>query len=150
MRASTRDRIQRLLCAALLNSELSEVDLRNFADEAAIGGGQDIMLQLSRNLLFIMGDWENRQKQFPAYSSFSNYADVAYDYVQRRRMSKKELLELIHSITKVRFDIPESASLREILRLFFNLASDVDTRKLMTRIQPRDGDPFLQGIMDRK
>lgn len=28
--------------------------------------------------------------------------------------------------------------------------SNEDTRKLMTRIQPRDGDPFLQGIMDRK
>jgi hypothetical protein len=152
MRPRTRDRVQRILCAALLNSDLTEPELRQLVEELSSPNAYDFIINFGSLMRAVLGQLKNPQpKEFPLPESGSKVEDTAYNWIQRRRLSKKEVLHIMTETVGSDFTVPNSERpVRDLLRRFFQLVSAEDAQRFLARLQPRDNDPYLQGIMERR
>lgn len=151
MQPRTRQNVVRILLGRLLDSDLSVSELRNVADvlttEALM---RDLSLALSETLSFI--DEPNFSKQVNRRDIDE---DTAYMLIQRRRLSKNEVLELIASVSPNRTNKEPAYKngklpIRTIVRDFFRSASVDTVRMFMDRLQNQDSaDPYLKGIIRR-
>lgn len=153
MRPETRDTVMRLLLAALLNSRLSARELREFADEiignASIGFHfgkliQDVVTRL---------DESGAVKRVERLKENVGDEDEAYATVQRRRLSKRGILDRMAAVvppSNVNFSA-EKMTVREILAKFFRAVTPEERKKFMALIESTDaGDAYLSGIVQRR
>jgi hypothetical protein len=153
MRSKTRDKVKRTLVAALLSSGLSESELQQFGDELASSNGSEFLFEfgnLLRTVIHQLRDQDQKPIMQPVKGK--NLEELAYQTIQRRRLSKREVLQVIGEVIgSDKSHGPDSDhSLRDILRDFFIHASVDQAQKLLSRLQPPDSDAFLHGIMGRR
>jgi hypothetical protein len=148
MNLKARQRIMRSFLASLLQSDLDESDLRELADDLAHGDIGIEMGELIREAMLNISDIGRSKKD----TSHVVPGDiVAYDLVNQRRLPKKfvyDVMALAAPWMKTE-KIPASASMRELLKHYFNNASDAERRKFLTLLQGESVDPYLKGISRR-
>lgn len=148
MRHKTRERVMRIFLASLLESDLSTRELK----EVAIGLSEQRFSwefgKILHDTILHLSDLEV-DKQLPDHRD--EFDKIAYEIVQRRKITKKMLIDFIGFVSKdlgriVPFDPP----MREILKEFFSLASREEANNLMEMLQGgRNADAYLKGIMQR-
>lgn len=153
MRTRTRDRVQRILCGALLNSDLSDAELRQVIDTLSGPDAYDFTLDFGKLMRTILGEVlkPHAKQSTSRVRESSDVEKTAYHWIQRRRLSKKEVLQIIHETIGSASAVSDSdRPIRDLLRSFFDIASAVDAQRFLARLQPRDSDPYLEGILKRK
>lgn len=149
MRSKTRARVMRLFLASLLESNLSVREL----DEVAQGLTEQSFSwefgELLQEITIHLKELESTKKQL---NRSDNLQAFTYDIVQRRKIPKAALIELVKDVYP---DIGSTMRLtnftvREIIREFLSLASPKKAEKLIDILNEGiERDEYLKGIMRR-
>lgn len=153
---STKERLRRVLLAAVLKSDLSLNEMQHLADE--MSASPDFVWEFSSLLRDVIDRLQKTgpRKQVSQKPDASSVLEAAYHAIQRRRLSKKEVLETMAKVSpgtewRSRFALP----MREILAYFFSVASPSEAAQFLERFdvnpdfQELRQDAYLRGI-DRK
>lgn len=156
MRPGNKERLRRVLLAAVLKSDLSLNEMQDLADE--MSASPDFVWEFSSLLRDIIDRLRTTgpRKQSSQKPDASTVLEAAYRAIQRRRLSKKEVLETMAKVSpgtewRSRFTLP----VREILAYFFSVASPSELARFLERFdvnpdfQDLRQDAYLRGI-DRK
>ncbi len=149
-RSRTREKVMRILLAALLDSSLSAGELAEIAEELSASPkfswdlGELLRDVLGRLDMPVSGKMSNRDR---------NTLDaLAYSVISRRRLSKQTVIELMNAASGRKYIelMNSNQTTRELLNKFFNSASISEIRKFMEMLEnPSKDDPYLQGITKR-
>lgn len=153
MNPKTRERVTKALVEALSKAGLS----RNEAEELSIDMARNAALLTNFSQILktasrqIKGDQPTKSSSVPISETYDQYVS-AFETIQRQRLSKSDVLELIFKASPKakRKDVHPTASLRELVREFFDTASDSDIEKFLTNLRRQyTDDAYLQGITRR-
>lgn len=157
MERKTRERIFREVLAAIIGSNLKSADLRHLAN--ILGNDSSFTNDLARMIFEISTSKEvsrypeiENNFQDQANSSGNGLVDLSYKVVQRKRLSKTQLVNIFNEIASriVSPSLVDRHSSRELLEIFFERASTLQTRDLLKRLGMDVGnDPYLGGISRR-
>lgn len=158
MKQSTRERVIRAIVAGLMNSDLTTRELREATDELARNPSFSFDLTMSLNEFLERLSNNVYSKRIPSRlggrSSKSGPESMELNFlhnlIQRRRLSKKEIFEIMGSISpNFKFSGPYTASVREILEEFFHIATRDEFTRFMQKLQgtSETDDPYLRGII---
>ena len=149
MRHKNRERVLRMFLASLLESDLSTRELKEVAirlTEQSFSWDFGVILH---DTIMHLSDLEV-DKKVPYH--WDEFDKTAYEIVQRRKITKKMLIDFIKSVSPeelwsmVQFNLP----VREIFIEFFSLASREEANHLMEMLQGgRRADAYLKGIIQR-
>lgn len=157
MRANNKERLTRVILAAILTSDFTNNELQHLADEIAIDS--DFPRDLSMLLKQIVDRLQNGgpRKQPSQTIDPDNYLDLINHVIQRRKLSRQQVLKLLDWVMPEVSLIAKSAKLttQQAIEYFFTRASPAQQERFLSRLSPdqdvRDvrGDPYVRGI-DRK
>lgn len=148
MDRKARQRVMRSFMAALLQSDLSLEELRQLSFDISEGFFAEELSKLLEEAIFAV-------RGVPPYESKSapetaeNFANAI---IQRRRLSKKAVLDLIAnaSLRKTPRGLNTADTLREILRKFFRTASPPEIAKFIDQLDSGETtEAYLRGISRR-
>jgi hypothetical protein len=152
MRSSARERVTRLLIGSLLSSDLSANELRRIAD--MIFDDPLFVRDFAASLKNVAREFEEfgqKSVQPAPYRNDLDWEDV-YSLIQSKAIPKREVLDQMMKLSaswrraKYRIDLP----VKELVRQFFEVATDTDSRRLLMALkrQEKEGsDPYLSGIV---
>lgn len=128
MRSTTRKRLIRLITSALISGDFSRNEVEEIALALESGDVLSDVATIFREVFWRI-EIENDAKSPADDSDFTNYraqryADLVYDVVQRRRMSREELLNLMKRVdSNAGFALKSvKVPIRQLLFLFFSQA----------------------------
>jgi hypothetical protein len=145
MKIGTRQKALRIMLGALVDSELSPLDLKEIASELEFG---DLTGQLARTLDQVAGALEYGS------GTTSRKLDIAdlYRLAQQSRLPKTRILNAISQIGGPRLaeSIGSRATLRDILERFASQATTKEIQQLRLLFErPAGSDAYLAGILNR-
>jgi hypothetical protein len=152
-------RALRILSAALLNSDLSDSDLADFASTLDMG----FILKLRRTLVAHMPD--ERPPMIEAEDNLTvepvakrraqmeNYIDLIYEQVRLKKLGRDRLLRIMGEYWQGTRNFPSlsrESSIAQIIRLFVEGNSLDQSQLLMMRLAGNiEEDSYLKGITKR-
>jgi uncharacterized protein YfkK (UPF0435 family) len=146
MSPATRQRVMRSFLAALLQSDLSNNELQEVAEELARGS---MMIDL-RNLIYETMSRLGSVGHPKPQTERSNDLTEAYKIISSRRFSKKTVMELMKVASP---ELPSqqllplaSKTLKEIIAWYLNNASQDERSKFKSIISGKSGDEYLVGL----
>lgn len=154
MRASTRERALRVLLAAFMNSPLTAQELRELSED--MSRTPKFAADLQSLLITVAAKLSEKTPQKALERSDDQAVEQALSSVKRRRMSKNEFLRIVEHtapnvVSRLRSD---NVTLNEMVRKFFELASDVQRHEFLALISPKGaevaGDAYLRGIVESR
>jgi len=78
-------------------------------------------------------------------------AEMAFETVQRRKMSKKSLIEAMTAVApRLAGKVNQSSSVKQILEWYFDGATPVQGARLLSVLSEAAQDPYLKGIVRRE
>jgi hypothetical protein len=151
MRARVREKIARAVVSALIGSELTARELREATDELCRypflnPKDAERLLDLIDGLIV-----DAPQKAFGDEVGRSTQ-EIALHHIERRRLSKREVLDLMEkSFGKPIGELVSTDLTRnEMISRFFGIATSSSIQRFLALIAPTSkDDPYLQGIMKR-
>jgi hypothetical protein len=150
MDRKVRQRVMRSFIAALLQSELSLEELRQLSFDISTGTfGAELSRLLEESIFALRGSGAHEGKDAP-----DGVEDFVSSVIQKRRLSKKAVLEMMSSASpkKALKDPNTSASMREVLERFFRTASSSEISKFLNLLDPgetKTTEAYLRGIIRR-
>lgn len=154
MRQSNPERAVRLMMASLLQSDLSPKQLRQVLDWLRDERGHSGFLHALGNLVRLVEDSAGGDSRAAAATPLRDpWASAAWSAIQRRRLSKKELIEAAERVEPGIANIlnERSQPVKAILEQIGELASDKSRKELLALLSRRSEgeDEYLKGIMER-
>ncbi len=151
--ASRKKRAIRLFVAALLESELSVDEMRELLREIAEAPGfADTVANMISYVIDHLPSGTPR-KQPPNERENMSIGNLLYSAIQRRRLSKPELLRIMESISSEGETIKEArrnATVHQLISEFISRTSERDAERLLKVIDPvGSDDAYLRGITRR-
>ena len=154
MRPGNRERLKRVLLAAVLKSDLTINEIQNLVDE--MSRSPDFVWEFSS----LLRDVVSRMQKTGPRKEVSQKVDpipsleVAYRAIQRNRYSKKEVLDMMEQASPGINEFVKGTKLpmRQILDRFLSIAPPSESGKFFSRfgINPDDQalpvDAYLVGI----
>jgi hypothetical protein len=151
MRSKSQARAIRKIVASLLDSDLTLRELRSVAEN--FSGGSSFAWELGRFLhetCIYLTDLEGRKGgEFDS----ANLEETAYDIIQRRRMSKRHVADLIAASMRDSPDswLNSSLTVREMLAQFFDKVSESEAELFLDLLRGgQEADQYLTGIVQRR
>lgn len=153
MRPRTRDKISRILLAALMRSGLTPGELRELHDDL-VRRDAEFLADFGRLLGDVLHHFRELEskKSYKFWNQTSEHLKAAYTAIQRRRLSKRAVLDIMLDISsgiegaKISPELP----LKHLLQLFFESASQLEARRFVNTVRGEtDGDAYLRGIIRR-
>jgi hypothetical protein len=154
MNQRARHRAIRNIVGSILMSDLSKSEIYDIADELSFGGLGGELGHLLRDASQIIGDFSTDPYSHDI-SSPPRLWEVAHDMIQRRKISKKTVLEVMASIAPKLFgknmppNITTTGTMRQLLEWFFQTATPVQASRLVNFLSDSAQDPYLKGIVRR-
>jgi len=150
---SDRQTLLRLLTATVLSSTWSPKQLQELAidllTDKTLGPDLGALIQAMVNIL----DVPTPDKISLQRRDQSPFFDLAYEAVQRRRVSKRVIIERMRQASPS-YMAPEKladVSVRDLLLSFFARTAKDDANRLLKLLGvSSDDDPYLSGITDRR
>lgn len=148
MRLKTRERVMRMFLASLLDSDLSIRELKEVANDFT---GQTFSWEFGKLVHEIIEHLDTTQLVKQLSSHPDELDEFAYQLVQRRRIPKIALLDVVRSISPaIHSHLSTKSTVRDILSEFLILATQKETDNFMTFLEGENrGDAYLKGIMKR-
>ena len=149
MRLKTRERAIRIILASLLESDLSTRELKELADSLSQHSLSWDLSDLLRDTLSHLTKFEEANK-LP--DRLNELEDLAYSIVQRRRLSKKVILNHMKNAASTPVDqmIQPKLSVRDMLHEFFLSAPLNEIDKFLELLQgSKKTDAYLKCIIQR-
>jgi hypothetical protein len=148
MDREVRLRVMRSFVATLLQSELSLEELRQLSFEMSSSMfGADLSKLLDETIFALRSSESYVSKAAP-----EPIEDYAIALIQKRRLSRKTVLDLIASAStrKAIKDQNPSSSTRELVERFFRTASSSEATKFLSRLDAGETtEAYLRGIIRR-
>jgi hypothetical protein len=149
MRQRSQQRIMRVVLSALLKSDLTIEELQELSGDLNGGSFTNDLHSLLNNIIY---HFKIRSHESPFGTDRDAQLKRAYAAVQRRRLSKPYVLDLMERASGEDFKMSSARklSVQEILKEFFAIASTDQADNFMMLIDsPIASDPFLKGIANR-
>lgn len=148
MKSNVDQRIARTIVGALLQSSITAQDLKKVVLDRELRDQIFAQLELAIELFDGYRSYETKERLQPQ----EGLIELAYTEIQRKRISKFALNDMIRSIAGGRsFQFNKSATIREILGTFFENASSSDSRRLLEALSSGESiDAYLEGILSRR
>jgi len=152
MRARTKNRVMRVLLAALLESDLTIDELEEFLSVRL--ENSMLMTELRGALVGLLQYFDGKSRgKFTGLEARQTDEDKIYSGLQRKRLSKSEAIQLMYkfsdSFTKQPLDA--NATLRELVHLFWRDATPAERREFSAALNDTRGkDAYLEGIISRR
>jgi hypothetical protein len=150
MNERARRRAMRNVVASIMMSNLSKNDVLDVADEFAFGMLGRELGDMLRHMSVLLPDAPS--EHYPQAVSYVEppLSAVVYEIVQRKKMTKKALVQAIGSVAPrlVKNELP-SGTIKEILDWFFEVASPNQSSRLVALLSDTAQDPYLKGISRR-
>lgn len=145
MGSSINNRITRTILGALIQSNLSAQELKRYSSDRDL---QEMTLERLRFILQFFEDQSVADNKERLTDSF-NAIEMAYEAIQRRRISKNEVVELLRSSGGYRTGYnPTAMTVKEMLLTYFENSSPSDQKRLLDRlVLPTSRDAYLEGIL---
>jgi len=152
LRARTKQRVIRILLAALLESDLTQEEMRELS--ANLFSNPSLIFELSDILSGVLQHFEKKSvTKGRNWREPGNDEELAYADLQRRRMSKSAVLRMMSKFSDVLMAQPidPTATLRELVHLFWKSASPAERKEFTKALGAgRSKDLYLEGIMSRR
>ena len=145
-----RLRVLRNFVASILMSNLSKSAIAEIAEELAYGRlGRDLSVML-KDVLMLLPDVPTVERYVGRVVEPTPYAEMAHEIVQRKKITKKGLIQAIGSIAPrlLKDDLP-NGTVREVLDWFFETATTQQGSKLLALLSGAEQDQYLKGISRR-
>lgn len=153
MKIVPRERALRTLLAAFLRSDLTTREIKALLHELHGPDFTFVFRDLLEEVLERVSSNRTPKMQGRRDNIRPDRAETAYYTIQRKRMGKRDVLELMNmsapqvKVDSTWFDLP----VREILLRFFAAADEQSaTRFLQALAGPVKDDPYLRGIMKKR
>lgn len=145
MRARVRQKALRLITSQLIASDFSASDLRDIAYELRSGS-------LGDDIFFLLEGFYHQLSRDDAFKNSEPQSDELLDFVQRKRVSKKALFDMMQQIDGFRYaGVSTEMTAREMVMHFLDWANPEQVRTFYALLDVNDPkDPYLSGIMNRK
>ncbi len=154
MKSRNRERALRTLLTAFLKSELTVREIRDLSREMespSFLGEFRVLLQGVVEKLESRPAKQSAPREIPL--AFRDIQSSLYEAIQRRRISKKELLELMEKVYPeiTRKGWSKDVPVRELVREFVTAVPLDKANDFLSLLDPRGGeDAYLQGIIRRR
>ena len=150
MNERARRRALRNIVASLMMSNLSKNDVLDVAEEFLYGGiGQELGAML-RHMAVMLPDVPSERYVQASIDETPSLTEAVYELIQRKKMSKKSLLQLMGSISpKLAKGAQPTGTIRELLDWFFETATSTQTSRFVSLLSNTAQDPYLTGISRR-
>jgi hypothetical protein len=147
MKPSNREGLRRVLLTAVLKSDLTISEIQNLADE--MSRSPDFSWEFGSLLRDVIDRVQKTgpRKEVGQKADPIPVLEVAYQAIQRRRPSKKEVLEMMEEASPGIEELVKGAelSMRQILDHFFSVATASEAAKFLSRFGV---DPGVQGLRE--
>ena len=152
MRNKTRERVTRLLIAAFLKSDMSNSEIQELSD--AISSNPEYLHDFSMLLKDVIDRLQQSgtKKFVSMQESPLALQDIALAAIQRRKLSKKDVLSIMAMVAPpmMRRISSKAIPMRHLLREFFSFVSPAQAQRFLSLIDSRAADDaYLQGIIRR-
>jgi hypothetical protein len=149
MNERARRRAIRNFIASMLVSNLSKDDIVDIAEALLYGSfGKELGDALRQATKLLPNSSTERGAE--VNDTRSSLANVAYEIIQRRKMSKKSVIDAIEaSGAKLMKSRSARGTIKEILDLFSEVATPQQSSKFIRLIGEAAQDPYLKGIVGR-
>jgi hypothetical protein len=161
MNSKIRRRALRNFGASLFLSEMSAAEMRQIADELSYGNLASELGELIRDMATLStvdsskGDFGRNKNPFERTKNVSSPQDsrlrVALNVINRRRLSKKAIWELMRTASP-EFDaeqISADATIKEHVSKYFETVSANDVARFLNLLEGETTDAYLSGISKR-
>jgi len=147
MREAARRRVIRSCLASILTSDLTRSEIHELVLELQSGRLGYELAAVVRDLSIILRDEpEYHQSSEP---DGPDPVELAYQFVQRRKLSKKALIDLMQELGLRPTRSAVSGSIKDLLAWCFQVGSQGQTSKLLNALGGAKQDPYLKGIVGR-
>jgi hypothetical protein len=146
MNHKVRQRAMRSFLASLLQSNLTNAEMRELADDLTIGSfGKELGNFIQDAMLNLM----DVDRKTDYIKSDSEQIINAHNIIARRRLSKSAVLQLMQ-LASPKLRLPQlNGTMKDILESYFAIATPIDRDKFLSILRGEPADPYLKGISRR-
>ncbi|MBP1097474.1 hypothetical protein [Bradyrhizobium diazoefficiens] len=150
MNERARRRAMRNIVASLMMSNLTKHDVLEVAEEFLYGDFGHELGSMLRHMAMILPDVPSERYVTASSPEPPSLNEGVYELVQRKKMSKKALLEAIGSVAPklIRSEQP-TGTIRQLIEWFFDRATPTQSSRLVSLLSDAAQDPYLKGITRR-
>lgn len=150
MNERARRRALRNIVASIMMSSLSKNDVLDVAEALAYGGLGSELGAMLRHMSVLLPDAPSERYVSAATDTAPSLSDAVYELVQRKKMTKKALVQAIGSVApKLAKNDQANGTIREMLEWFFDVATPTQSSRLVALLSDAAQDPYLKGISRR-
>lgn len=154
MKPNTRKRFIRVFMSSVLTSDMTEKELMEFINEFPYD--PELILEIKQGLstiLKVLHTTQTNENEF-SYTLFNDQLESAYATIQKRRLPKEFILEMIRSVvgSKEVKEYSVNNTVRELLAKFYSMTTQREQAlfsELLDYGKSKD-DAFLQGIIRKR
>ena len=149
LRPRAREQIMRILLSALMKSDLSLTELKEFSEEAS--RNSEMWESFTEMLRGVVDHLDTTGSRKHLAEGSIQLEKAAIPAIARRRLSKKVVMEMMGKNAVIPEAQLTGVTIRDLVRKFFSTASASEARRFVDQLDSgTKEDPYLHGIMDRR